>query len=182
MLIILQNTLHRSSIRVADSTQSREHRALTNTAGNEPLRKATSTKESTRGRIEEDIEQYDQDRPHRQSPPLEDRSEENPEMEPEMLLQPDTRPISHEQLVVEVKGIYAGLVMVEAKCIDIDERELAAAQERDPLKRVHLGTHQWQSLIALHKQVHPLPRTNRLTTYRPATADCSCPTVTPRTS
>jgi len=33
--------------------------------------------------------------------------------EPELLLQPKTRPISHEQLVHEVKGIYAGLVMVE---------------------------------------------------------------------
>ena len=50
--------------------------------------------------------------------------------EPDMLLQPDTRPISHEQLVVEVKGIYAGLVMAEAKCIDIDERQLAAVQKK----------------------------------------------------
>ena len=66
---------------------------------------------------------------------------------PEMLLQPDTRPISHEQLVVEVKSIYAGLVMVEAKCIDIDERQSAAAQRTD------LKNDQWQSLIALHKQL-----------------------------
>ena len=80
--------------------------------------------------------------------PLEDL-----EVEPEMLLQPDTRPISHEQLVVEVKGIYAGLVMVEAKCIDIDERQSVAAQEKDPTKRVNLKNDQWQSLIALHKQL-----------------------------
>ena len=99
-----------------------------------------------------------------------------------MLLQPDTKPISHEQLVVEVKGIYAGLVMVEAKCIDIDERQIAAAQEKDSLKRVHLENHQWQSLIALHKQVHTLPRIYSSTTYRVAIADCSCRTVTPRTS
>ena len=71
----------------------------------------------------------------------------------EMLLQPETRPISHEQLVVEVKGIYAGLVMVEAKCIDIDERQAAAAQEKDPTKQTDLKHDQWQSLIALHKQV-----------------------------
>ena len=57
----------------------------------------------------------------RDSPPG-DGTFEGLEAQPEMLLQPDTRPISHEQLVVEVKGIYAGLVMVEAKCIDIDER------------------------------------------------------------
>ncbi len=104
MLIILQNNLHRSSLRVADSTQSRQHWALTNTTGNEPLPKATSTKESTKGSIEEDIEQHDQDRPNGQSPPLEDRSKENPEMEPEMLLQPDTRPISHEHSKVSNRG------------------------------------------------------------------------------
>ena len=86
------------------------------------------------------------------SPPG-DEPLEGSEVEPEMLLQPDTRPISHEQLVVEVKGIYAGLVMVEAKCIDIDERQSAAAQEKDPIKKIDLKNDQWQSLIALHKQL-----------------------------
>ncbi|CAD6581792.1 MAG: hypothetical protein ASARMPREDX12_000668 [Alectoria sarmentosa] len=85
--------------------------------------------------------------------PPEDEPPEGSEAEPEMLLQPDTRPISHEQLVVEVKGIYAGLVMVEAKCIDIDERQSAAAQEKDPSKKIDLKNDQWQSLIALHKQL-----------------------------
>jgi hypothetical protein len=37
-----------------------------------------------------------------------------------MLLQPETRPISQEQLVNEVKGIYAGLVMVEKKCVEVN--------------------------------------------------------------
>lgn len=83
----------------------------------------------------------------------EDENAEGPEAEPEMLLQPETRPISHEQLVVEVKSIYAGLVMVEAKCIDIDERQSATAQDRDPSKRTDLKDDQWQSLIALHKQL-----------------------------
>ena len=78
---------------------------------------------------------------------------ENLELEPELLLQPETRPISLDQLVVEVKGIYAGLVMVEAKCIDIDERQSVAAQEKDSSKRFDLKNDQWQSLIALHKQV-----------------------------
>lgn len=32
-----------------------------------------------------------------------------------MLLQLETRPISHEQLVIEVKGIYIGLVIIKAK-------------------------------------------------------------------
>lgn len=87
------------------------------------------------------------------SPPIDDCAAEMLNEEPEMLLQPETRPISHDQLVIEVKGIYAGLVMVEAKCIDIDEKQTAAAQEKDLSKKIHLKNDQWQSLIALHKQV-----------------------------
>ena len=48
------------------------------------------------------------------------------EVNPELILQPETRPISHDQLIVKVKGIYAELVMVEAKCIDVDEKETVA--------------------------------------------------------
>ena len=84
--------------------------------------------------------------------PMDDYSEDL-EPDPEMLLQPETRPISQDQLVVEVKCIYAGLVMVEANCIDIDEQQSVAAQEKDPSKRSELKDDQWQSLIALHKQV-----------------------------
>ena len=63
---------------------------------------------------------------------------------PGLILQPDSSPISQEQLAAEVKGIYAGLVMVEAKCINI-----AAGQASDP--KSQLGPEQWQSLIALHR-------------------------------
>ncbi|KAK4545835.1 hypothetical protein LTR36_002399 [Oleoguttula mirabilis] len=62
---------------------------------------------------------------------------------PGLILQPDSSPISQDQLAAEVKGIYAGLVMVEAKCIDID-----AAQATDTST---LGKEQWQALIALHR-------------------------------
>lgn len=78
-------------------------------------------------------------------------SDTNQEAEPELLLQPETRPISHDQLVVEVKGIYAGLVMVEAKCIDVDDKQSLAAQEKNPSKQTKLTPEQWQALIALHK-------------------------------
>ena len=78
---------------------------------------------------------------------------ERPAAEPEMLFPPETRPISHEQLVIEVKGIYAGLIMVEAKCIDIDEQQSVAVQEKDQAKRVALNDDQWQSMIALHKRL-----------------------------
>ena len=77
---------------------------------------------------------------------------DDPEPNIEMLRQPETRPISHDQLVVEVKGIYAGLVMVEAKCIDVDEKQSMRAQD-DALRREPLKNDQWQSLIALHKQL-----------------------------
>lgn len=77
--------------------------------------------------------------------------------EPGLLLQPQTKPVSHDQLVVEVKGIYAGLVMVESKCIDIDKAQTEAAPEKSSgnLKQVKLPNHQWQALIALHKILLP---------------------------
>jgi hypothetical protein len=43
--------------------------------------------------------------------------------------QPDSRPISQEQLAAEVKSIYAGLTMVETKCIHVDRAEAAAASD-----------------------------------------------------
>jgi hypothetical protein len=66
------------------------------------------------------------------------------ELNPDMILQPESSPISQDQLAAEVKGIYGGLVMVEAKCINID-----AAQAADPTS--NLGAEQWQALIALHR-------------------------------
>ncbi|KAL9124853.1 MAG: hypothetical protein Q9217_005866 [Psora testacea] len=77
---------------------------------------------------------------------------DDPEPDTLMLRQPETRPISHDQLVVEVKGIYAGLVMVEAKCIDVDEKQTGSASE-DLSKKTPLTDDQWRSLIALHKQL-----------------------------
>jgi hypothetical protein len=59
-------------------------------------------------------------------------------------LQPEFSPISQEQLAAEVKGIYAGLVMVEAKCINIDSQKASPPEER-------LGKEQWQALVALHR-------------------------------
>jgi hypothetical protein len=68
----------------------------------------------------------------------------------EIVLQPETRPISQEQLVAEVKGIYAGLVMVEAKCIEVDNKQATLAQA-DPGAQPKLNNEQWQALIALHR-------------------------------
>ncbi|KAK6594612.1 telomerase-binding protein EST1A protein [Botrytis cinerea] len=64
-----------------------------------------------------------------------------------IILQPETRPISQEQLVAEVKGIYAGLVMVEAKCIEVDNKQATLVQG-DPPTQPRLNNEQWQALIA----------------------------------
>ncbi|PHH90621.1 hypothetical protein CDD83_3138 [Cordyceps sp. RAO-2017] len=61
----------------------------------------------------------------------------------EMIRQPETKPISQEQLVAEVKGIYAGLVMIESKCIEYD-----STQEANKLSQ-----EQYHALIALHRSV-----------------------------
>ena len=48
----------------------------------------------------------------------------------DIALQPETRPVSPEQLAAEVRGIYAGLVMVEAKCIGVDQRLASLTQSK----------------------------------------------------
>ncbi|KAH7374273.1 hypothetical protein BKA66DRAFT_422608 [Pyrenochaeta sp. MPI-SDFR-AT-0127] len=67
---------------------------------------------------------------------------------PGLLLQPDSRAISQEQLASEVKSIYAGLTMVETKCIHVDRAQAAAAQDNSDTK---LASDHWQALIALHR-------------------------------
>ncbi|KAI0385143.1 hypothetical protein F5Y04DRAFT_292624 [Hypomontagnella monticulosa] len=61
-----------------------------------------------------------------------------------LIKQPETRPISQEQLIAEVKGIYAGLVMVESKCIEVDNAQSSQNETK-------LNNEQWQALIALHR-------------------------------
>ncbi|KAI0147282.1 hypothetical protein GGR57DRAFT_256668 [Xylariaceae sp. FL1272] len=61
-----------------------------------------------------------------------------------LIKQPEIRPISQEQLVAEVKGIYAGLVMVESKCIEVDNAQSSNSDTK-------LNNEQWQALIALHR-------------------------------
>ncbi|KAF5707513.1 hypothetical protein FMUND_11046 [Fusarium mundagurra] len=63
-----------------------------------------------------------------------------------MMKQPETRPLSQDQLIPEVKGIYAGLVMVETKCIEVDN-----AQSSNTEVNSKLNNEQWQALIALHR-------------------------------
>lgn len=73
-----------------------------------------------------------------------------PEESPQMFVGPETRPISLEQLIAEVKGIYSGLVMVEAKCCEVDAKQAIAAKDRDG-KYPRLNNEQWQALNSLHR-------------------------------
>ncbi|CAI7572030.1 unnamed protein product [Penicillium manginii] len=60
----------------------------------------------------------------------------------DMVKQLKTNPITHEQLVPEVRGIYRGLAMVEEKCIKLDKEQ---SESKEDLKPV-----QWQALISIH--------------------------------
>jgi hypothetical protein len=69
---------------------------------------------------------------------------ETPPPDPlKIVRQPETRPISQEQLVAEVKGIYAGLVMVEGKCIQVDAKQAALAREAPAGTQPKLNNEQW---------------------------------------
>jgi hypothetical protein len=72
------------------------------------------------------IPQDNQGRP----PPTQTETDPYPSMfeNYDVVLQPETRPISQDQLVAEVKGIYAGLVMVEARCAEVDDKQATLAQ------------------------------------------------------
>jgi len=60
------------------------------------------------------------------------------------------RPISQEQLLAEVEGIFAGLKMVEAKCMEVDKK-LALHIQNGARTKSKLNNKQWQALIALHR-------------------------------
>nr|KAK5447584.1 hypothetical protein LTR18_003165 [Exophiala xenobiotica] len=67
------------------------------------------------------------------------------EEDSKMLLQPEARPMSQAQLVNEVKGIYAGLAMVEKKCVEIDQQQSETTNK--------LSNEQWNELIEAHRKV-----------------------------
>ena len=84
------------------------------------------------------------DDPSSDQPSCVDDTEDPPEGDTSILLQPDTRPITEEQLVHEVKGIYAGLHMVEKEFA-----EIVAQQRDDPRRPLSIG--QWAASLALQR-------------------------------
>ncbi|KAI1291684.1 hypothetical protein F5Y03DRAFT_403157 [Xylaria venustula] len=61
-----------------------------------------------------------------------------------LIKQPETRLISQEQLVAEAKGLYAGLMIVESKCIKVVNAQCSQNDTK-------FNNKQWQALIALHR-------------------------------
>ncbi|KAF5702239.1 hypothetical protein FGLOB1_9714 [Fusarium globosum] len=59
---------------------------------------------------------------------------------------PEARSIPREWLIAEARGIYAGLVRVEAKCIEVDHAQLSNTHASS-----RLNDEQWQILIELHR-------------------------------
>ncbi|KAF2675462.1 hypothetical protein BT63DRAFT_450451 [Microthyrium microscopicum] len=64
---------------------------------------------------------------------------------PNLILQPDSRGISQEQLATEVRSIYNGLASLEARCIKLD-REQAIQSEKGPIP-----PNTWRALISIHR-------------------------------
>ena len=65
--------------------------------------------------------------------------------------------------VLEARSFYAVSVIVKAKCIDIDRRRIATAQEQHSTNKSHRESDQWQSLIALYKQTRHIISLNEIT-------------------
>ena len=76
---------------------------------------------------------------------------------------PNTLEITHDQLVNEVKGIYAGLVMVEKKCVEIDLQQSQS--------NTKLSVEQWQALTTLHRTLLHEHHDFFLASHRPTASD-----------
>ncbi len=77
----------------------------------------------------------------------------NEEFESEILLQFETRFISHDQLIEEVKEIYAELIMMKVMCINVNQKQFMKVQEKNSSRQTNLSNEQWQILITLHKKL-----------------------------
>ena len=73
-------------------------------------------------------------------------SESPDEPIPRMVRQPETIPFSAGRFIVEVKSIYADLVMVEANCCKVDARQYQAALELDS-DTPNLRGEQWYGIV-----------------------------------
>ncbi|KAL8403172.1 hypothetical protein RB594_008436 [Gaeumannomyces avenae] len=68
----------------------------------------------------------------------------------ELQKQPETRPVTQEQLIAEVKGICSGLAMLESRCIKAVTTE---ASLHDNPNSPPPTNDQWQALVSLHEKL-----------------------------
>jgi hypothetical protein len=66
----------------------------------------------------------------------------NEEFESKILLQFETRFISHDQLIEEVKEIYVELIMMKVMCINVDQKQFMKAQEKNSSRQTNLSNEQ----------------------------------------
>lgn len=107
----------------------------------------------------------------------------------DMLIQPDSRPMSQEHLAAEVRPIYAGLTMVESKCIHVDKAQATAMRmtgspsigkqlRGQTIESTHTDDH-WSTLVALPPRNSTRASRNLLTglTFKttPTGKRCSLP-------
>ncbi len=64
------------------------------------------------------------------------------ESESKILLQFETRLISHDQLIVKVKEIYLELIMMKIRCINVDKKQFMKAQEKNSSRQTKLSNEQ----------------------------------------
>ncbi|KFY94734.1 hypothetical protein V498_03751 [Pseudogymnoascus sp. VKM F-4517 (FW-2822)] len=69
----------------------------------------------------------------------------------QMVSQPEPRPLTQEQLIAEVKGIYVGLVTDEGKCIQAVSEQAQLAKDAREGQEPKLNNEQYQALFALHR-------------------------------
>jgi hypothetical protein len=72
---------------------------------------------------------------------------------PDIMMQPPSRPISQEQLIKEVRTIYAGLTMVESKCIEVcDSQSQKLLTDSSSMDSI-LSHSTCNTLISLHRRL-----------------------------
>lgn len=81
------------------------------------------------------------------------QQEGSPQEPLKMVLKPDTRPTSQALLVAEVKGIYAGLVILEKKCIQVVAEHVTSTREAPPGTRPTFNNLQSDATYMLFKML-----------------------------
>ena len=72
-------------------------------------------------------------------------------VEPELLLEPVIKPISHEELSVDMDKTYKRLVELEAECMAIQKQQPSYAESADPKSKYERTKDQWTAWTASHK-------------------------------